>query len=84
MCLGFLPKGKVLLKVCPVSPSPTCIVWESLAWPKISSKAGSEMKKKREKMRRLPSRYLKKYRETGLLLSEDRHFGKQDIHTVQS
>ena len=34
------------------------IVWESLAWPKISSKAGSDTKKKRGNTRRFFSRYL--------------------------
>lgn len=33
------------------------IVWESLAWPSISSKAGSDTKKNRGNIRRLASRY---------------------------
>ena len=35
------------------------MVWESLAWPRISSKAGSDTKKKRGKTRRFFSRYLR-------------------------
>jgi len=36
----------------------TCIVCESLAWPRISSKAGSETKKKRGNNSRFFSKYL--------------------------
>ena len=34
------------------------MVCESLAWPKISSRAGSEMKKNLGKIKRLLSKYL--------------------------
>jgi len=38
----------------------TWIEWESLACPRISSKAGSDTKKKRGKIKRFCSKYLEK------------------------
>jgi len=53
------------------------IVWQSLAWPRISSSAGSETKKNRGNTSRLLSRYLKKS-STSRLLAYLQHMKRYD------